>query len=193
MGFTCKGCGLCCSGDRGIQVNLTIGDVYRICEYLMITVEEFFERYAGMKAFGDPRHPKVYDVDIGLDMPCKFRKDGKCSIYPARPLNCRIFPYWLLVRAKEDKLKELLKGKCEYTLDKKSLKQCLDYQNSIGAIILSESKFYETNKKSKTKNIKDSPELSLIKASIIENLDNIKYNRTKIFEAEGNLKGFKLF
>ena len=42
MGFKCNDCGFCCKGEKGIQVNLTIGDIYRLCEFLMITLEEFF-------------------------------------------------------------------------------------------------------------------------------------------------------
>ena len=192
VGFECKNCGMCCSGYKGIQVNLTIGDIYRICELLLISVDEFFGKYAGLKPFKDPRHPKTFDMDIGLNMPCKFRKDNKCSIYPARPLNCRIFPYWLLVRAPENKLKELLKGKCEYKLDKKSLKKYAKYQEILGELIIKESKMYEINKTSKIKGIKIKPDIHEIKASIIKNLDIIKMDRVRIIEAEKILKGFFL-
>lgn len=188
MGFKCNDCGFCCKGEKGIQVNLTVGDIYRICEFLMITVEEFFDKYGGLKPFKDPRKPDGYDIDMGLEMPCKFWKNGKCSIYSARPLNCRIFPYWLLVRAPEDKLKGLLKGKCEYTLDKKSMKKYEDYQKKVGDIIMLESSMYEIGKRTKTKKIDEEIDISMVKAKIVENLDQIKYDKVRLIKAEEILK-----
>lgn len=188
MGFKCNHCGFCCKGEKGIEVNLTLGDIYRICEHEMITIDEFFEKYGGLKPFGDPRYPGEYEVDIGLDMPCKFWKNGKCSIYEARPLNCRIFPYWLLVRAPKERLKELLKGECEYTLEKKDLKKYKEYQDAIAKILLEEANLYKPGKRIKTKKIDEEPDVFLIKAKIIENLNNIKSNMYRLLKAESIIK-----
>lgn len=184
MGFKCNNCGFCCKGKKDIQVNLTIGDIYRICEKLMITVEDFFDKYAGLKPFGDPRTPKEYDIDIGLNMPCPFYKDNKCTIYNARPVNCRIFPYWLLVRAPKDKLNDLLKGKCEYTLDKKSLKAYKKYQDAIAKVLLEESSYYDIKEKTTSKKINKKPNINEIKSNIIVHLDSIKFNKLKLIESE---------
>lgn len=185
-GFVCNNCGLCCSGDKGIQVNLTLGDIYRICEHELMTIDQFFkdQRYAGLRPFGDPRTPGIFDIDIGLNMPCKFRKDNKCMVYEARPLNCRLFPYWLLLRAKKPDLDKMLKGRCQYSLDKPYLKMYKEYQDILGQILLKESGYYVIDKKTSSKNFKDTPDITEIKSKIILNLDKIKMNNIKIIKAE---------
>jgi Fe-S-cluster containining protein len=40
---------------------------------------------------------------------CVFFKEGKCSIYQHRPIQCRTFPYWPEVSSRDDIQAELAK------------------------------------------------------------------------------------
>ena len=207
----CNHCGLCCRDPR-TQINLTVGDIYRITDFLKISVEEIFKEHVGIMPFGD--YDLIhYDLDIGLDLPCKFRINERCSIYQVRPLNCRLFPYWVLSEAPPEKLKYLLdKHKCSYDLAKKET--YTKYKEIVGNTLLEESKFFEMNKKidiTKIKgfdrikeedfseredkkiklmkeNIKVEVPLKSIKESINKNLNEIKENQLKLKEAEEIIK-----
>ena len=182
----CQHCGMCCEDSR-IRINLTAGDVWRICSFLKISIDEFFEKYAGLKKFLDPRHPETFDVDLGLNIPCKFRKDERCSIYKARPVNCRIFPYWVLVTAPENKLKEILKYRCKYDLNKKKIYK--RYQDAIAKILLEESKWLEIDKKiGREEEIKMEIPVEEVKKAVARNLNKISLNAKELEDAEKILK-----
>lgn len=140
----CNHCGECCS-DSPSQINLTIGDVWRICNSLNISVDAFFSKYAGLVPFAD-FDLIHYDLDIGLHKPCNFRKGNVCTIYNARPVNCRIFPYWILAKAPVDKIPQLLKDhNCGYDIKKREIYG--KYEKSVGNILLKESEYFEIKKR----------------------------------------------
>jgi len=179
----CRHCGQCCTDTR-ININLSVGDIWRICAHKGISVDEFFEEFGGMRLFGDPRTPNEFDVDIGLNMPCPFRKEGRCSIYKARPANCRIFPYWVLVTVPEEKLPEVLKyNGFKYDLKNKPIYK--EYSNAIGKVILEEAKWFDMDMKVK-KNEKFLMPLpsNEVKEAIAKNLNKIKKNFYKLEKAE---------
>jgi len=103
MPFECKHCGQCCI-DECTQINLSLGDIVRICKFLNCSMSEIMQKI-GIKPFADNETANHYDYELGLNIPCEFREDGKCSIYPARPLNCRMFPYLFLGNVEKDQLK----------------------------------------------------------------------------------------
>jgi len=140
----CNHCGLCCK-DPCTQINVTIGDLHRISKFLEVPVDELFEEKIGINPFADSNLIH-YDLDLGLNLPCKFRVDGKCSIYPARPLNCRLFPYWILAEAPPEKLKDILsEHQCSYDMLRK--KDYERYKDIIAKILLEESELLQINKR----------------------------------------------
>lgn len=88
MEFICyDGCNSCCT----ITSNpLTIGDLARISDQLGIKVSELFEDFCILDI--EPFSSAVSFPRITIKLPCKFLKARRCSIYPFRPLICRIFP-----------------------------------------------------------------------------------------------------
>ena len=175
----CQHCGQCCGEDRRININLSVGDIFRICNHLKISVDVFFEKYAGVKEFKDPKQGDY--PDLGLDIPCKFRKDNRCSVYEARPVNCRIFPYWVLALVPEENLKEVLKNnKCKYDLGKKEVYR--KYQAAIAKILLEEAKWFELDKEL---------DISKIKEVIARNLFRISKNSKELEKAENILNDSK--
>jgi len=199
----CNHCGLCCR-DPLTQINLTIGDIWRIADSLKIDIEELFKDKIGMNPFREPEFEDVYDIDLGLNLPCRFRENDRCIIYPAMPLNCRLFPQCVLGNLPDEKIKGIFKEhKCKYNLDKKQ--EYKEYADKVGEILLEESKFYRLFKKINIKGLfevkgntlrekeykrvqklremfKDHAKINEIKKAIDENLDKIKENKEKLEE-----------
>ncbi len=182
MPFKCKNCGYCCKNTTA-QINLTLGDIKRISGYLNIPFEKIFGKYIRMAPFASSE--TVYDYELGLIMPCNFRINKKCSIYPARPLNCRLFPYWILAEAPDDEIKNIItkKHKCmkllSITLNEKN--KYKKYKDEIGKILLDESKitddFIEANDFKKNIDLLEYKEYQKL---LKKNLDKIKLEKNKI-------------
>lgn len=87
--FECqKDCSKCCGGSPG-YVWLTKENITNISAHLKITESEFIANYT--KKVGDD----LSLVDLEEDnWNCIMLKNGKCSIYEVRPLQCRTYPFW---------------------------------------------------------------------------------------------------
>jgi Fe-S-cluster containining protein len=88
--FTCTRCSLCCTRDEG-YVFLTDPDVERLFRALSMKRGEFVDVYCRWVEFGGGR--KLLSLKEKLNNDCIFWKDG-CTVYGARPLQCRSYPFW---------------------------------------------------------------------------------------------------
>ncbi len=84
--FACvKGCTNCCR-QHGF-VYLSPADLLRAASFLRLTPEQFESRYVYRT-----RHR------LRLRKPrrsqCPFLEHGGCAIHPAKPTQCRVFPFW---------------------------------------------------------------------------------------------------
>jgi Fe-S-cluster containining protein len=85
--FECQDCGGCClSRGEYAYVYLKAYDRKRLADFLRISTRDFTIRYTG-KTDGI-LHLKDPDKD------CLFLQDGRCSVYEARPRQCRSWPFW---------------------------------------------------------------------------------------------------
>jgi len=87
LAFTCTRCGDCCTGAPG-YVWVTIDEMRRIAEFRGEAVEAFAERFVRLvgERFSLIEKP-------GGD--CVFwDKQAGCTVYPARPDQCRAWPFW---------------------------------------------------------------------------------------------------
>lgn len=87
--FECQGSGKCClsRGQYG-YVYLTLEDRRRFARFLKISTSRFTREYcAKTKGYFHLKEDKGA-VD------CRFLKDKKCSVYEARPTQCRTWPFW---------------------------------------------------------------------------------------------------
>jgi Fe-S-cluster containining protein len=84
--FACTRCGRCCGGEPG-YIWVTIQEVERAAAALGMDALDFCSAY-------------VVEYDRGFSLreldngDCCMLSGGRCSIYAARPLQCRIWPFW---------------------------------------------------------------------------------------------------
>lgn len=85
--FKCQGTGRCCTA-RG-----TYGYVYfnrqdrrQIARYLGMRTSDFTRRYCDS-------HDGLYYLK-NPDQDCTFLRNSRCSVYPARPTQCRVWPFY---------------------------------------------------------------------------------------------------
>ncbi len=84
--FACQpGCTECCR-QRGF-VYLTEADLVRAAEFLGMTAAAFEKKYVY-------RTRNQRRLRVPREAHCHFLLDGGCSIHPAKPTQCRIFPFW---------------------------------------------------------------------------------------------------
>jgi Fe-S-cluster containining protein len=84
--FECQpGCTACCE-QKGF-VYLTVDDIPRAAQFLGMTSAEFERKHVF-------RTKNRRRLRVPRDSQCSFLRDGGCSIHPAKPTQCRIFPYW---------------------------------------------------------------------------------------------------
>ncbi len=135
-------CGKCCSAFYA-QINITIGDLIRISDFSEKPVSHVLKNFIGINPFGDPENPTKFSYELGINIPCLLRKNNKCSIYEARPLNCRLFPYWVLVQAFVFNKKEMIDNsyKCMDNLELSGdkIRNYSNYSKLIGNILMQEA------------------------------------------------------
>ncbi len=89
--FRCLGseCGLCCSGRIGPgAVWLNQAEMEQLAEHLSLTLPELKRRYVR-------RLEGRYSLKERANYDCIFYREGAgCSVYAARPGQCRTYPFW---------------------------------------------------------------------------------------------------
>lgn len=104
--FECTQCGRCCTGGPGV-VRVTDVEISALAGHLGLPREAFVARfvrpfpdeavdedgrpYPGSDAAG-ARFQSLTETGEGS---CIFFAEGRCSVYAARPAQCRTFPFWL--------------------------------------------------------------------------------------------------
>ena len=97
MRFSCEpGCTRCCT-QKG-WVYLSAEDVPRLAAFLGISDDELLRRYV---------YATKYHLRIRTEKgKCPFLKADGCSVHPAKPTQCRVFPFWPELIEDKKELKE---------------------------------------------------------------------------------------
>lgn len=85
--FECTRCGACCTGGHG-YVWLDESDIVRIAAHLGCSADDFGRRY--VRRVGN----RYALLESPRDGACVFLSGERCSVYDARPAQCRRFPFW---------------------------------------------------------------------------------------------------
>ena len=84
--FECQpGCTACC--EQQGYVYLTEHDIPRAAGFLGIRATDFEQRYVY-------RTRNQMRLRVPRDAACFFLHEGGCAIHPAKPTQCRVFPFW---------------------------------------------------------------------------------------------------
>lgn len=85
--FECQQEGKCCmSRGEYAYVYLSFNDRRRLAAHLGISTAQFTARYA-------EKEDGLYQLKYP-DKDCPFFQDNRCSVYDARPRQCRTWPFW---------------------------------------------------------------------------------------------------
>ena len=83
--FSCTQCGDCCRHEEG-YVWVTRKEIRNIAQFLNLSEAEVIGRYTRQVG----RRLSLVEKP---NLDCVFWDQG-CSIYPVRPTQCRVFPFW---------------------------------------------------------------------------------------------------
>lgn len=85
--FECQGSAKCCLSRGGYgYVYLTLSDRKRFARYFKMSTQSFTKKYCE-KTDG---YFHFKEVAKG----CRFLDENRCSVYEARPTQCRTWPFW---------------------------------------------------------------------------------------------------
>jgi Fe-S-cluster containining protein len=77
----CTKCGNCC---RSLMINVDDADASRLSTHLNLDKETFYNKYIERSSHGS--------LAVMNKIPCHFLDENKCTVYEARPTECREFP-----------------------------------------------------------------------------------------------------
>ena len=86
--FSCTGCGECCRARHGEPswVYVTIDERRRLARHLKLSTSAFTRRYCEKpQGFWHLKNPTS---------DCTFLDGARCTVYDARPGQCRTYPFW---------------------------------------------------------------------------------------------------
>jgi Fe-S-cluster containining protein len=86
--FSCTQCGKCCGGAPG-YVWVRPDDIAALCQHLGIDQEAFEQQFVRKMGLRKSLIELANGDCIFLDP-----KTRQCSVYEARPLQCRTWPFW---------------------------------------------------------------------------------------------------
>jgi hypothetical protein len=84
--FGCTQCGQCCTGAHGI-IRVEEDEVRALAASLGLTVAVFTRRFLYRIRGG-------YSIRERRNGNCMFLRDGRCTVYALRPVQCRTYPFW---------------------------------------------------------------------------------------------------
>lgn len=100
-GFSCRQCGACCRGDKGILVSPE--EAEKLAIFLGLSLEALHRRHLVTSPLG----PQVATRNGA----CVFLADNLCQVHPVKPRICRQWPFLPALLAHADEF-EAAKEAC---------------------------------------------------------------------------------
>lgn len=104
LNFSCTRCSSCCRFESG-YVYLTKNDLRDLAAKCKMTYTQFVKK--NCRWIPSANDTELLSLREKPDYDCIFWQDG-CSVYQARPLQCRTFPFWKSTLSGPDAWKSLL-------------------------------------------------------------------------------------
>ena len=89
LNFSCTSCGHCCRHEPG-YVFLTEKDLDALCRHKKMSEQKFVDKYCRTVDLGLATRLSLTETS---EDDCIFWDQG-CTVYEARPLQCRTYPFW---------------------------------------------------------------------------------------------------
>lgn len=105
--FKCTECGKCCTGPTG-YVWVSEDEMLEIATHLGLSFDDFTKKY--IRQVGE--RFSLVERKSGSDYECVFLRGKRCTIYEARPKQCKTFPWWPQNLESQESWKEVAK-ECE--------------------------------------------------------------------------------
>jgi Fe-S-cluster containining protein len=87
--FSCTQCGKCCTGTTG-SVEINEEEIEQMAQFLHLSIKNFKKLYIKKRnnksLLVEKKSPSGFD--------CIFFQNNQCAVYKARPLQCRLYPFW---------------------------------------------------------------------------------------------------
>lgn len=99
----CASCGgNCCTGESG-NIFVSVSEISEIAQLLEMEETQFRHAYLRKEGY----RYSLKENQVGSSYDCVFfdRSQNGCTIYQARPLQCRTFPFWDYFRHRVEELK----------------------------------------------------------------------------------------
>ncbi len=91
LSFECTRCGYCCGHEPG-YVFLSNQDIQNFLSFFSLSQDEFLKKYCRMVHVGFFKRISLLEKS---NYDCIFWEEGRgCTVYNARPLQCRTYPFW---------------------------------------------------------------------------------------------------
>ena len=113
--FSCQMCGHCCSGSTG-SVRFTEEEAVKMASHVKVSKEQFYKEYTRRRGNKKSKYYELKEQRRNGDYDCIFldreTMPGKsiCSLYDARPAQCRTWPFWQENLESENAWKAVSKG-----------------------------------------------------------------------------------
>jgi len=110
--FDCGSCGNCCRGRTNeipdTDIFISGPDLMRIAAYQKMSIQQLIDKNINISiCFDSTLNLNVCRLKIRLDGSCSLFRKGRCTVYPARPRTCALFPisrgYSFLVDSRKNK------------------------------------------------------------------------------------------
>jgi len=114
--FKCTQCSQCCYGGKHAYVRASQHEINNIIDYMNIKRELFQEKYLIKlvdHGYGIRMNTNKVGNIFGKPGHCMLlNENGKCSVYPVRPTQCRTYPFWPEILISKEKWNKEL-ARCE--------------------------------------------------------------------------------
>ena len=93
ISFSCTACGKCCKSNGATRVFVNSKEIENIASVMNISVDAVNKEYITTVLGNDGTELNSLKKHSSKNQ-CVFLDGNKCSIYSARPTQCRTYPYW---------------------------------------------------------------------------------------------------